>query len=141
VVTNRLKLFEKGPSLKLLANDESFAKMDETRARAVLGFLRDNLDLQVISAMPTMKAGALKDEFNREYSFTRLSPVPNGELDFMSDLDERVFKNDKMRELWQHQRAVAREKAKQLFDETEPEDIAEPLVRSGSVGDGALGQV
>lgn len=141
VVTNRLKLFEKGPSLKLLANDESFAKMDETRARAVLGFLRDNLDLQVISAMPTMKAGALKDEFNREYSFTRLSPVPNGELDFMSDLDERVFKNDKMRELWQRQRAVAREKAKQLFDETEPEDIAQPLVRSGSVGDGALGQV
>lgn len=141
VVTNRLKLFEKGPSLKLLANDESFAKMDETRARAVLGFLRDNLDLQVISAMPTMKAGALKDEFNREYSFTRLSPVPNGELDFMSDLDERVFKNDKMRELWERQRAVARESAKQLFDETEPEDIAEPIVRSGSVGDGALGQV
>lgn len=56
VVTNRLKLFEKGPSLKLLVNDESFAKMDETRARAVLGFLRDKLDLQVISAMPTMKA-------------------------------------------------------------------------------------
>ena len=46
-----------------------------------------------------------------------------------------------MRELWQRQRAVAREKAKQLFDETEPEDIAQPLVRSGSVGDGALGQV
>lgn len=141
VVTNRLKLFEKGPSLKLLANDESFAKMDETRARAVLGFLRDNLDLQVISAMPTMKAGALKDEFSREYSFTRLSPVPNGELDFMSDLDERVFKNDKMRELWERQRVVARERAKQLFDEAEPQDVVEPIGSAEGLGEGALDQV
>jgi hypothetical protein len=137
VVTNRLKLFEKGPSLKLLVNDESFAKMDETRARAVLGFLRDNLDLQVISAMPTMKAGALKDEFTREYSFTRLAPVSNGELDFMSDLDERVFKNDKMRELWERQRVVAREKAKQLFDEKEPDEV---IAAVEGPGEGVLGQ-
>ncbi|MGB6053756.1 MAG: SbcC/MukB-like Walker B domain-containing protein [Burkholderiaceae bacterium] len=126
VVTNRLKLFEKGPSLKMLANDESFSKMDEARARAVLSFLRDNLNLQVISAMPTMKAGAIKDEFNREYSFTRLSPVENGELDFMSECDERVFKTDKMRELWERQRQAAREKARQLFDEAEPEEVPHP---------------
>lgn len=125
VVTNRLKIFEKGPSLKLLVNDESFAKMDEARARAVLSFLRDNLDLQVVSAMPTMKAGAVKDEFNREYSFTRLSPIPNGEIDFMTDIDERVFKNDKMRELWERQRVLARERAKQLFDLADPEDVAD----------------
>lgn len=116
VVTNRLKLFEKGPSLKLLVNDESFAKMDEPRARAVLGFMRDNLQLQLMSAMPTMKAGALKDEFTREYSFTRLSPVKNGELEFMSEVDERVFKNDKMRELWAHQRVTAREKSQLAFE-------------------------
>lgn len=122
VVTNRLKLFEKGPSLKLLANDESFAKMDEPRARAVLSFLRDNLDLQVISAMPTMKAGPLKDEFCREYSFTRLTPVQNGELDFMSDLDGRVFKTDRMRTLWELQREQARSQAKQLFETAEPTD-------------------
>lgn len=141
VVTNRLKLFEKGASLKLLANDESFAKMDEARARAVLGFLRDNLDLQVISAMPTMKAGSLKDEFSREYSFTRLAPVSNGELDFMSDIDERVFKTDKMRELWERQRVVARESARQLFDEVEPEDTAAPVGLLGDEGATAQGRV
>lgn len=124
IVTNRLKLFEKGPSLKMLANDESFSKMDEARARAVLSFLRDNLNLQVISAMPTMKAGAIKDEFNREYSFTRLSPVENGELDFMSECDERVFKTDKMRELWELQRQTARNKARELFKEMESEESA-----------------
>lgn len=121
VVTNRLKLFEKGPSLKLLVNDESFAKMDEPRARAVLGFLRDKLELQVVSAMPTMKAGALKDEFNREYSFTRLKNVVNGELDFISECDERIFKVDKMRALWERQRAIARETAKHLFELDNPE--------------------
>lgn len=124
IVTNRLKLFEKTPSLKLLVNDESFAKMDEPRARAVLSFLRDKLDLQIISAMPTMKAGALKDEFNREYSFTRLG-VPNGELDFISECDERIFKEDKMRELWERQRVLAREKAKQLFDLANPEEATD----------------
>ncbi|WKB53569.1 ATP-binding protein [Eleftheria terrae] len=120
VVTNRLKLFEKGPSLKLLANDESFSKMDEPRARSVLGFLRDKLDLQVLSAMPTMKAGSLRDEFTREYSFTRLKPVPNGELDFISDCDERVLKSDRMRELWVRQRELAREQARLAFDALEP---------------------
>ena len=69
-----------------------------------------------MSAMPTMKAGALKDEFTREYSFTRLSPVKNGELEFMSEVDERVFKNDKMRELWAHQRVTAREKSQLAFE-------------------------
>ena len=119
--------------MKLLVNDESFAKMDETRARAVLGFLRDNLDMQVISAMPTMKAGSLKDEFTREYSFTRLQPVDNGELDFNSECDDHVFKTDKLRELWARQRITAREKAKQLFDQTEPEPSESSEVLSGVV--------
>lgn len=126
VVTNRLKMFDKGPSLKLLVNDEAFSRMDEPRARAVLSFMRDNLNLQIISAMPTMKAGAVKDEFNREYSFTRLKPVVNGELDFSIDCADNVFKTDKMRELWTRQRLLARERAKQLFD------LAEPLPVEGA---------
>lgn len=120
VLTNRLKLFEKGPSLRLLVNDESFARMDDAHARAVLEFMRDKLDLQVLSAMPTQKSNALRNEFNREYSFTRLTPVANGELDFMTDCDERILKPDKMRELWERQREIAREKAKQLFDSANP---------------------
>jgi uncharacterized protein YPO0396 len=119
IVTNRLKFFEKGPSLKLLVNDESFSKMDEQRARDVLRFLRNNLKLQVISAMPTKAAGGLRDEFNREYSFTRAAVVENGELDFISDCDERVFKTDRMRELWEQQRVLACEQTKLAFEEAE----------------------
>ena len=119
VVTNRMKLFEKGASLKLLVSDESFSKMDEPRARAVLRYLRDNLDLQVISAMPTRNAGGLRPEFDREYSYSRVNVVANGELDFILDCDERVFKKDRMRELWELQRVEAREQAKLVFEEAE----------------------
>ena len=131
VVTNRLKMFEKGPSLRFLVNDEAFSKMDETRARAVLCFMRDNLNLQVVSAMPTMKAGPLKDEFNREYNFTQLKPVTNGELDFCTEVKELEFKQDKMRELWAKHRAQVREKAKQLFNEQYPPPATAEPVKAG----------
>jgi hypothetical protein len=59
--------------------------------------------------------------------------VPNGELDFISECDERIFKEDKMRELWERQRVIAREKAKQLFDSTNPEEDAQAV--TGEVPD------
>jgi hypothetical protein len=105
-------------------NDEAFSRMDDAYARAVLEFMHDKLDLQVLCAMPTQKSNALRNEFNREYSFTRTSPVINGELDFITDCDERILKSDKMRELWSRQIQIARERAKQLFDEANPEEAA-----------------
>ena len=119
VVTNRMKLFDKGPSLRLLVSDESFSKMDETRARAVLCYLRDNLDLQVVSAMPTRSAGGLRPEFDREYSYSRVNVEENGELDFVLEYDERVFKKDRMRVLWEEQRAATREQARLVFESNE----------------------
>lgn len=123
VVTNRMKLFEKGASLRLLMSDESFSKMDETRARAVLRYLRDNLDLQVVCAMPSRNAGALRPEFDREYSFSRVGVEGNGELDFILEPDERIFRKDRMRDLWDAQRAQAREQARLEFDEREPPEV------------------
>jgi energy-coupling factor transporter ATP-binding protein EcfA2/flavin-binding protein dodecin len=126
VVTNRMKLFEKGASLRLLVSDESFSKMDETRARAVLKYLRDNLDLQVVSAMPTRSAGGLRPEFDREYSASRVNVDGNGELDFVLEFDERVFKKDRMRVLWEEQRLDAREQARLAFDIQEAAAEAAP---------------
>lgn len=124
VVTNRLRLFEKGASLKLLVSDESFARMDESRTRAVLRYLCDSMGLQLVSAMPTRNAGALRPEFDREFSFSRMNVPDNGEIDFVSECDERIFKKDRMRELWEAQRQAVREQAKLLFDSAEPEEAA-----------------
>ncbi|MNX22060.1 hypothetical protein D3C86_520300 [compost metagenome] len=123
VVTNRLRLFEKGASLKLLVSDESFSRMDESRARAVLRYLRDSMGLQLVSAMPTKHAGALRPEFDREFSFSRMNVPDNGEIDFVSECDERIFKKDRMREVWEAQRQAVREQAKLLFDAAEVEEV------------------
>lgn len=121
VVTNRMRLFDKGPSLKLLVSDESFSRMDELRARAVLRYLRDSLGLQLISAMPTRGAGGLRPEFDREFSYSRAGvDEMNGELDFIIECDERHFKKDRMREMWEAHREKVREQARLAFEAKEP---------------------
>lgn len=122
VVTNRLKNFEKGTNLKLLVNDESFAKMDERRAHDVMKFIRDNLGMQLICAMPTKHAGALKSEFTKEWCFTRTEAESNGEVDFISEADERELNTDKLRELWDLRRREVRQQAHILFEEAEAKE-------------------
>lgn len=61
--------------------------------------------------------GALRPEFDREFSFSRMNVPDNGEIDFVSECDERIFKKDRMREIWDAQRQQVREQAKLLFDE------------------------
>ncbi len=124
VVTNRLRLFDRGASLKLLVSDESFSRMDEPRARAVLRYLRDSMGLQLVSAMPTKHAGALRPEFDREFSFSRMNVPDNGEIDFVSECDERLFKKDRMREVWEAQRDEVRAQAKLQFDAEEAEEVS-----------------
>lgn len=119
VVTNRLKHFEKGSNLRLLVNDESFAKMDERRAHDVMKFIRDSLGMQLICAMPTKHAGALKSEFTKEWCFTRTTAEGNGEVDFVSEADERELNPDRLRELWEARRKDVRQQAQLLFEAAE----------------------
>lgn len=116
VVTNRLKHFDKGINLKLLVNDESFAKMDERRAHDVIKFIRDSLGMQLICAMPTKHAGAIKSEFTKEWCVTRTEADGNGEVDFISEADERDLNTDALRKLWQAQREQIREQAQMQFE-------------------------
>jgi hypothetical protein len=119
VVTNRLKHFEKGTNLKMIVNDESFAKMDERRAHDVIRFIRDSLGIQLICAMPTKHAGALKPEFTKEWSFTRTDADGNGEVDFVSEADERDLNPDKLRERWEARRQQVRTQAQIAFEAAE----------------------
>ena len=124
VVTNRLKHFEKGGNLRLLVNDESFAKMDERRAHDVMKFIRDSLGMQLICAMPTKHAGALKSEFTKEWCFTRTAAEGNGEVDFVSEADERELNPDRLRELWETRRKEVRQQAQLLFEAAEAKEGA-----------------
>lgn len=122
VVATRLKHFVKGPSLKLLASDESFAKMDERRAHDVLKFMRDGLGIQLLCAMPTKQAGPLKPNFTKEWSFTRAPAENVGEVNFVSDSDERELHPDSLRELWEQRRQQVRAQAGLEFDARFPEE-------------------
>lgn len=124
VVTNRLKHFDKGSHLKLLVNDESFAKMDERRAHDVIRFIRDSLGIQLICAMPTKHAGAIKSEFTKEWCFTRTEAEGNGEVDFISEADERDLNTDRLRELWDTRREDVRLQAQLLFEADEEKALA-----------------
>lgn len=119
VVTNRLKHFEKGMNLKLLVNDESFSKMDERRAHDVMRFMRDNLGMQLVCAMPTIRAGALKSAFNKEWCFSRADALDNGEVDFVSEPDERDLQPDNLTALWEQRRVQVREQARIKFEDSE----------------------
>lgn len=120
VLTNRLRCFDKGASLRLMVSDESFAKMDEARSRAVLHFMRDILGFQLICAMPTTKSTAILDEFTNRYGFTRLEGVPNGELDFMTEVNAQVLAREKMGQAWNEQRVRAQEQARLAFEAENP---------------------
>ena len=123
VVTNRLKHFDKGINLKLLVNDESFAKMDERRAHDVIKFIRDSLGMQLICAMPTKHAGAIKSEFTKEWCVTRTEADGNGEVDFISEADERDLNTDALRKLWQAQREQIRQQTQLLFEAGEVTEV------------------
>lgn len=112
VLTNALKHFTaKGSHLRMMATDESFAKLDEERTRRLLEFFKDNLGLQLIVAMPTIKAGPLRNVFDREWTFSAVDCV-HGELTKRSEVQEKVFKKKALGELFdQHRAAVAAQTA------------------------------
>nr|WP_262421474.1 SbcC/MukB-like Walker B domain-containing protein [Paraburkholderia sp. UCT31] len=120
VLTNRLKYFEKGSHLKLLVNDESFAKTDEARARSMIFFVRNTLGMQLISAMPTKHVGAVKPEFNKEWSFSATAAANNGELNVVAEVDERDLRPDELRKLWEKRREHVREQAALTFEAQAP---------------------
>ena len=106
----------KAPALRVMLSDEAFSKMDESRSRAVLRFLSQNMGLQLIVAMPTSKSGAIKPEFDKEYTFSKLEAQANGQTVYLSEVQEKDFKRQAMAQLWADHAQAAREQARQAFE-------------------------
>jgi energy-coupling factor transporter ATP-binding protein EcfA2 len=125
ILSHALKHFTaKGPHLRLMVNDESFSKMDETRARAVIHYLNQTLGFQLISAMPTRSGTSLKDEFSREFSFSRMDALGMGEVNAVSQAQEKILNKDALRTLWDRQREEVRTQAALEFDTLEAKQAA-----------------
>lgn len=104
------------PALRLMLSDEAFSKMDESRSRSVLKFLSQTLGLQLVVAMPTSKSGAVKPEFDKEFTFSKVlarRQIGEGfqEL-FISEVQEKTLHRDALARLWDAHAAEAREAAR-----------------------------
>ena len=78
------------PALRLMLSDEAFSKMDESRSRSVLQFLSRSLGLQLVVAMPTSKSGAVKPEFDKEFTFSKVLASRDGAELFVSEVQEKT---------------------------------------------------
>jgi hypothetical protein len=97
------------PALRLMLSDEAFSKMDESRSRSVLQFLSNTLGLQLVVAMPTSKSGAVKPEFDKEFTFSKVLASRDGTELFVSEVQEKTLKREPLSRLWSEHAARARE--------------------------------
>jgi uncharacterized protein YPO0396 len=106
------------PALRLMLSDEAFSKMDESRSRSVLQFLSRTLGLQLVVAMPTSKSGAVKPEFDKEFTFSKVLARRDGRELFVSEVQEKTLNREALTRLWQAHAEQARAAAHAAYEAT-----------------------
>lgn len=120
-------------ALRLMLSDEAFSKMDESRSRSVLQFLSKSLGLQLVVAMPTSKSGAVKPEFDKEFTFSKVLASRDGAELFVSEVQEKTLKREPLARLWAAHAEQARESGRQAHEAQLREQAAlEGLSAAGS---------
>ena len=116
VLSSALRFFGKSPSqLRLMVSDEAFAKMDESRRRSVIRYLREKLGVQLIVAMPTANAASVKPEFEKEFTFARVAATLDGRDWFAFEAQEKTLKRPALAARWDVAEREARELARAAF--------------------------
>ena len=82
--------------------------MDD-RAAQRAQFLSRSLGLQLVVAMPTSKSGAVKPEFDKEFTFSKVLASRGGAELFVSEVQEKTLKREPLARLWAEHAAQARE--------------------------------
>lgn len=106
------------PALRLMLSDEAFSKMDESRSRSVLQFLSRTLGLQLVVAMPTSKSGAVKPEFEKEFTFSKVMARRDGRELFISEAQEKTLHREALARLWESHAEQARTAARLAHEAT-----------------------
>lgn len=114
-------------ALRLMLSDEAFSKMDESRSRSVLQFLSKTLGLQLVVAMPTSKSGAVKPEFDKEFTFSKVLASRDGTELFVSEVQEKTIKREPIARLWSEHAARARESGRLAHEILKQESAELPV--------------
>jgi hypothetical protein len=131
VLSSALRFFSKGHAqLRLMLSDEAFAKMDESRRRSVIKYLREHLHVQLIVAMPTANAASIKPEFEKEFTFARIpATLADGRDWRVFEAHEKLLKQPALAARWEVAERAARERARTDFVQRNPElDLGLPAV-------------
>ena len=116
-ISSAFKFRDGDHHLRSVIIDESFAKMDEIRARAVIEYLTKTLNLQMLFIMPSKSAGAFKDMVNHEYVFSKVnSPNAPGELSTATFVNHLLLKQDAIKQAWEEYRVEVRKQAAMEFE-------------------------
>lgn len=118
-------------ALRLMLSDEAFSKMDESRSRSVLQFLSSTLGLQLVVAMPTSKSGAVKPEFDKEFTFSKVLARRDGQEVFISEVQEKTLHRHALARLWDAYAAQARETARKDWEANQVSADASVAAPSG----------
>jgi hypothetical protein len=95
--------------------DESFAKLDEQRSKAVINYLSRDLQLQVIFVVPNTKASIYYDQVQLKYDVSKSpSPEPIGELNTRVFVHTAWMKEEAVSELYDREKTQIRNKADQM---------------------------
>ena len=114
-LANAFRLREGQTHLRSCLIDESFSRMDDPRARAVIDYLRQQ-GFQIIFIMPTRASGSLKDTVSLQYVFTKVRAHRRlGELDTLVLTEKVVHQEQALRDLW----ARHRTRIQQTIDQPE----------------------
>lgn len=114
------------PALRLMLSDEAFSKMDESRSRSVLQFLSRTLGLQLVVAMPTSKSGAVKPEFDKEFTFSKVLAHRDGMKLGLSEVQEKTLKREPLARLWAAHAQQSRESGRLAHEamQAKPAEVA-----------------
>jgi uncharacterized protein YPO0396 len=133
VLSSAFRFFSKEKChLRLMLSDEAFAKMDETRRRSVIRYLHEKLGVQLIVAMPTANAAAIKPEFEKEFTFARVTAkLADGNDWFAFEAQEKTLKRPALAARWDVAEIEARTQARFEFEKRFPGAIAANATANG----------
>jgi energy-coupling factor transporter ATP-binding protein EcfA2/predicted transcriptional regulator len=110
-VSSAFRLNEGNFHLRMVLIDESFAKMDEQRAKAILTYLNNVLKFQVIFIIPTKSAGPFQPLLTNQFVFSKIrSTAAPGELSTIVQVQDQTLNQEAVDRLWEARREQVKQR-------------------------------
>lgn len=104
-VSSAFRLNEGNCHLRMVLIDESFSKMDEQRAKAILKYLSNALKFQIIFIIPTKSAGPFQPLLTNQLVFSKIrSTNAPGEMSTIIEVQEQFLNQEAVNRLWNARR-------------------------------------